>query len=53
AVQASGLPLMFDPALVFEAGQELLVHLSGIMVTDAAWEETMVDLAAILKVERL
>ena len=53
AVRAYGLPLMFEPALVFEPGQELDVYLSGIMTTAVAWEETMVSLAAILKVERV
>ena len=52
AVRAYGLPLMFDPPLEFTAGQELLVELSGVMTTAAAWEETMLDLAAVLKVER-
>lgn len=50
AVKAIGLPLLFTPSLVFSEGAELNVYLSGIMTTDAAWEETMVDIAAILKV---
>ena len=53
AVRAYGLPLMFDPPLVFEPGQELNIYLSGIMTTAAAWEETMVSIAAILKVQRI
>lgn len=53
AVQAFGLPLMFTPPLVFEPGQELLAYLSGVMTTAAAWEESMVDMAAVLKVERI
>jgi len=50
AVAASGEPLIFTPPLVFSEGEELNAYLSGIMVTDAAWEETMVDIAAVLKV---
>ncbi len=52
AVRAYGLPLLFDPALVFNAGEELNIYLSGIMTTAAAWEETMVDLAVILHVKK-
>ena len=32
---------------------ELNVYLTGVMTTAAAWEETMVDFAAILKVKKL
>jgi len=53
AVQVIGDPLMFDPALDFAAGEELNIYLSGIMTTAAAWEETMVDLAVILKVTKI
>jgi len=52
AVKAIGLPLMFTPPIIFAAGAELNMYLSGIMVTDAAWEETMVDMAAILHVKK-
>lgn len=52
AVQVIGDPLMFDPALVFGQGEELNIYLSGIMVTEAAWEETMVDLEVILNVKK-
>jgi len=52
AVKTIGYPLLFDPPLVFSEGEELNLYLSGIMTTDAAWEETMVDIAAILKVVR-
>lgn len=45
-------PLMLKPPLVFDAGQELNIYLSGVMTTAAAWEETMVDFAAILQAER-
>lgn len=51
-VQAIGDPLMFDPPIVFSEGAELNVYLSGVMTTAAAWEETMLDLAAILLVKR-
>lgn len=53
AVKAIGDPLMFDPAIVFGEGEELNIYLSGIMTTAAAWEETMVDMAAILKVRKV
>jgi len=53
AVRTHGLPLMFDPPLVFKAGEELNIYLTGVMTTAAAWEETMVDLAAILLVKKL
>lgn len=52
SVKPSGDPLMFDGGIVFEAGEELNVYLTGVMVTGAQWEETMVDMAAILKVEK-
>ena len=50
AVKAIGLPLLFNPPLVFDEGEELNMYLSGIMLTGAQWEETMVDIAAILQV---
>jgi len=53
SVKPWGDPLMFDPALVFDPGAELNIQLTGVMVTQAAWEETMVDFACILKVERI
>lgn len=53
AVQVIAPPLMFDPPLVFTEGEELNIYLSGIMTTAAAWEETLVDFAAILKVVKL
>lgn len=52
AVKAIGLPLLFDPAIVFSEGAELNAYLSGVMTTAAAWEETMVDMAAILLVKK-
>jgi len=52
-VKTIGDPLMFDPPLIFGEGEELNVYLSGIMTTDVAWEETMVDMAAILRVKKL
>lgn len=52
AVQAIGDPLMFDPALIFGEGEELNTYLTGVMTTAAAWEETMVDFAAILLVKK-
>ena len=51
-VKTVGYPLMFTPPIVFDEGEELNVYLSGIMTTAAAWEETMVDFAAILHVKR-
>lgn len=53
AVKTIGLPLMFKPEIVFGEGEELNVYLTGVMVTGAQWEETMVDLAAILRVKKL
>jgi len=53
AVQVIGEPLLFDPPIVFGEGEELNMYLSGIMTTAAAWEETMVDMAAILLVKRI
>jgi len=53
AVQVIGDPLLFDPPIVFSEGEELNIYISGIMVTAAQWEETLVDLAAILKVTKL
>ena len=52
AVKAIGLPLLFTPPIIFSEGAELNMYLSGIMVTAAAWEETMVDMAAILHVKK-
>jgi len=52
AVQVIGDPLLFDPPIVFGEGEELNMYLSGIMTTAAAWEETLVDMAAILLVKR-
>ncbi len=52
SVKPWGDPLMLDPALVFDPGAELNIQLTGVMTTAAAWEETMVDFACILKVER-
>jgi hypothetical protein len=48
-----GDPLMFDVPFEFAAGSELNVYLSGIMTTAAAWEETMVDFACILRDAKL
>ncbi len=52
AVRAYGLPLLFDPPLVFSEGAELNVYLTGVMTTAAAWEESMVSIAAILRVKK-
>ena len=52
AVRTYGLPLLLDPPIVFNPGEELNVYLTGVMTTAAAWEETMVDLAAILHVKK-
>jgi len=52
AVKAIGNPLLFTPPIVFGEGAELNMYLSGIMTTAAAWEETMVDMAAILHVKK-
>lgn len=50
SVMTPGEPLLFDPAIVFSAGEELNIYLTGIMTTAAAWEETMLSFAAILKI---
>jgi len=52
AVKAIGDPLMFDPPIVFSEGAELNAYITGVMTTAAAWEETLVSIAAILKVKR-
>ncbi len=52
AVQVIGDPLLFDPPIVFTEGAELNIYLTGVMTTAAAWEETMVDFAAILAVKK-
>lgn len=49
-VHTHGLPLMFESPIVFGEGEELNIYLTGVMTTAAAWEETMVDVAAILRV---
>lgn len=49
AAKILGEPLMFDPPLEFGPGTELNIYLSGVMTTAAAWEETMVDFACILR----
>lgn len=51
-VKTFGFPLMFTPPLIFGEGEELNIYLSGIMTTAAAWEETMLDFAAILNVTK-
>ncbi len=43
-----GDPLMFDPALRFEAGSELSVYLSGIMTNTGVWD-AIEDVAFILR----
>ncbi len=53
SVKTVGYPLLFNPALVFPPGEELNIYLTGVMTTAAAWEETMVDFAAILKVANI
>ena len=52
AVGLDGLPLILEPAVEFGEGEELNIFLTGVMTTAAAWEETMVDFACILKVVR-
>ena len=53
AVKAIGNPLLFNPAIPFDEGAELNMYLSGIMLTGAQWEETLVDMAAILHVKKI
>lgn len=52
AVKPWGEPLLFDPPIEFAAGEELNVLLSGVMVTGAQWEESLVDLGCILNVKK-
>ncbi len=50
----SGVPLIFDPSLVFEAGVELNIYAVVVAYgTTPTWTDGRADLAAILKVERI
>jgi len=51
-VIANGDPLMFDPALDFEAGEELNVYLSLLMNGSPTWTDNVDDQAFILNVKR-
>lgn len=48
-VIATGEPLIFEPALEFVAGEELLVYVTCLMTGAPTWTTTVPDLAAILK----
>lgn len=53
-MKGAGLPLLFDPPLVFEAGTELNIFINVTAVgSTPTWETGVVDLAAILKVEKI
>lgn len=52
--EGTGLPLIFDPPLVFESGVELNVYAVMVIVGSApTWEANKADFAAILKVEKV
>jgi len=46
-----GEPLMFEPALKFRSGEELLVHMSFIQTADKTIAADVIDLAAIMNVK--
>jgi len=48
----NGPPMMFDPPLRFEAGQELNVYLSLIKTAAATWTDNVDDQAFILRIRR-
>jgi hypothetical protein len=48
----NGDPLMFEPALVFEAGQELLAYLTLLETNVSVWVDDTDDQAFILRVRR-
>lgn len=49
---ANKQPLMFDPALVFESGEELLVYLTWVKIGTHTMPVNLTDVALILEVER-
>lgn len=49
---ANKQPLMFDPPLVFESGEELLVYLSWVKIGTHTMPANLADIALILEVER-
>lgn len=49
---ANGPPLMFEPALVFNAGEELLAYLTLIEVNTSVWVDDTDDQAFILRVRK-
>lgn len=49
---ANGYPLMFEPALKFEAGQELLAYLTLVETDTSVWVDDTDDQAFILRVKR-
>lgn len=49
---ANGEPLMFEPALRFDAGQELNVYLTVVETGVATWTDNVDDQAFILRVRR-
>ncbi len=53
-LSGEGDPLIFDPPLIFEAGTELGVYVKTVMFgSTPTWAANMIDLAAILKVEKV
>jgi hypothetical protein len=51
-VITNGAPLMFEPALKFEAGQELNVYLTVVKTGASTWVDNVDDQAFILRVRR-
>jgi hypothetical protein len=51
-VITNGRPLMFEPALKFESGQELNVYLTVAKTGAATWVDNVDDQAFILRVRR-
>lgn len=49
---SNGPPLMFEPALKFEAGEELLAYLTLIEVNTSVWVDDTDDTAFILRVRK-
>lgn len=52
AFWANKQPLMFDPALVFESGEELLIYLTWVKIGTHTMPVNLTDVALILEVER-
>ena len=52
AFWANKQPLMFDPPLVFESGEELLVYLTWVKIGTHTMPVNLADVALILEVER-